>query len=138
MIAWVGFPQIAVKYKRDPRAAGDTKYPLSKMLKFAWTAAVSFSPLPLRISLMLGISIAAIGVLVGIYAVVMSFIHYFIQPVGFNYHPGWVTIMTMLCLIGGSILIGLSVLGKYVARIYDELKDRPLYLVNYTRNVGES
>lgn len=138
MIAWVGFPQIAVKYKRDPRAAGDTKYPLSKMLKFAWTAAVSFSPLPLRFSLMLGFLIAGIGVIVGFYAIIMSFIHYFIQPAGFNYNPGWGTIVTMLCLIGGSILIGLGVLGEYVARIYDELKDRPLYLVNYTKNVGEA
>lgn len=137
MIAWVGFPQIAVKYKRDPRAAGDTKYPLSKMLKFAWTAAVSFSPLPLRVSLMLGLAIAFIGVLVGVYAISMSFIHYVIRPEGFVYNPGWGTIVTMLCLIGGSILIGLGVLGEYVARIYDELKDRPLYLVNYSKNVSE-
>ena len=87
---------------------------------------------------MLGLTIAGIGVIVGIYAIVMSFTHYFIQPAGFNYNPGWGTIVTMLCLIGGSILIGLGVLGEYVARIYDELKDRPLYLVNYTKNIGEA
>lgn len=135
MVAWVGFPQVAVKYRRERRAAGDTKYPLSKMLKFAWTAAVSFSPLPLRLSLMLGFTTAGVGTLVGLYAVGKSFIHYVIRPAGDAYNPGWGSIVAMVCLIGGAILIGLGVLGEYVARIYDELKKRPLYLVNYSRNI---
>lgn len=134
MIAWVGFPQIAVKYKRNPRAAGNTKYPLAKMLRFAVTAAVSFSPLPLRLSLMLGVTIATIGLFVGVYAITNSFIYYFFKPTGFVYSPGWGTIVAMLCLIGGSILMGIGVLGEYVARVYDELKERPLYIVNYRKN----
>src|SRR4029078_949047 len=66
MVAWVGFPQTAVKYERQVRAAGTTEYPLRQMIKFAWTAAVSFSPLPLRVSLVLGVLAALFGVGVGI------------------------------------------------------------------------
>ena len=135
MVAWVGYAQTAVPYKRDARAAGETKYPLRKMLKFAWTATLSFSPLPLRISLMLGVATAFLGFGVGLYALVVGFIHFFMADVGIPYNSGWASIMTVLCLVGGFILIGIGILGEYVARIYDEIKDRPLYLVNYRRNL---
>jgi glycosyltransferase involved in cell wall biosynthesis len=138
MVAWVGFPQTAVLYKRDARAAGETKYPLRKMLTFAWTAALSFSPLPLRVSLLLGILTALIGFCAGIYALVVAFIHFFFADVGIPYSSGWASIMTLLCLVGGAILVGIGILGEYVARIYDEIKARPLYLVSYRRNVEHS
>jgi dolichol-phosphate mannosyltransferase len=135
MVAWVGFAQIPVFYKRDARAAGETKYPLSKMLKFAWTAALSFSPLPLRASLVLGLVTAFVGFLAGLYALVVAFIHFFVKDANVPYSSGWASIMTITCLVGGAILISVGVLGEYVARIYDEIKARPLYLVSHRRNL---
>ena len=70
MVAWVGFPQIAVPFVRAPRAAGETKYPLSKMLRFAWTAAISFSPLPLQMSFFVGTAFFSIGCVYAMYALV--------------------------------------------------------------------
>lgn len=137
MVAWVGFAQTAVRYKRDARAAGETKYPLRKMLTFAWTAALSFSPLPLRVSLMLGVFTALLGFAAGLYAVVVAILHFFFEDLGIPYNSGWASIMTLLCLVGGAILMGIGILGEYVARIYDEIKSRPLYLVSYRRNIGE-
>lgn len=135
MVAWVGYAQTAVPYKRDARAAGETKYPLRKMLTFAWTATLSFSPLPLRVSLMLGVFTAFLGFGVGLYALVVGLIHFLMTDVAIPYNSGWASIMTVLCLVGGFILIGIGILGEYVARIYDEIKERPLYLVNYRRNL---
>lgn len=138
MVAWVGFAQTAVSYKRDARAAGETKYPLRKMLTFAWTAALSFSPLPLRVSLVVGVLTAFVGFAVGIYALFVAFIHFFFRDVGIPYNSGWASIMTLLCLVGGAILMGIGILGEYVARIYDEIKARPLYLVSYRRNLDSN
>lgn len=130
MNAWIGFPQVPVYYNRDPRVAGETKYPLQKMLKLAMNAAVSFSPLPLRFSLGLGIVVALIGFCVGIYALYRAFQHFILQmPIVYN--PGWATIVTLICLIGGSILISIGILGEYVARIFEESKGRPLYVIEF-------
>ena len=122
MVAWVGFPQAAVDYTRDSRVAGETKYPLSKMLALAWTAAVSFSPTPLRLSFGLGILIAAIGMLQGINAVVRTIL-------GLHLVEGWSSIIVVNCLVGGSVLISIGVLGEYVGRIFEAIKERPLYVI---------
>lgn len=122
MIAWVGFPQTSVPYARDIRVAGQTKYPLSKMLRLAWTAAVSFSPTPLRLSFALGFVIAAIGMLEAGNAVVRSMLGLYVVP-------GWSSMIVVTCLVGGSILISIGVLGEYVGRIFEAIKERPLYLI---------
>ncbi|PJZ45469.1 glycosyltransferase family 2 protein [Leptospira brenneri] len=134
MNAWIGFPQAPVYYNRDARVAGETKYPLQKMLKLAMNAAVSFSPLPLRFSLGLGIVVAVIGFAVGVYALFRAFQH-FILEMPIVYNPGWATIVTLICLIGGSILISIGILGEYVARIFEESKGRPLYVVEFTEGM---
>jgi len=122
MISWVGFPQTAVPYTREPRAAGATKYPVWKMLRFAWTAAVSFSPLPLRLSFGLGVVLALLGVTQAINAVVRT-------ALGLYTVPGWTSLMVVVCLIGSAILISIGVLGEYVGRIFEESKGRPIYVV---------
>lgn len=122
MIAWVGFPQTSVPYARDSRAAGETKYPFHKMLLLAWTAAVSFSPTPLRLSFVLGFLTALVGMLQAINAVVRSLLGLYVVP-------GWSSVIIVTCLIGGSILASLGVLGEYVGRIFEASKQRPLYLV---------
>jgi len=122
MVAWVGFPQAFVPYARDSRVAGTTKYPLRKMLQFAWTAAVSFSPTPLRLSFALGVLIAGVGVLEAINAIARIMLGLFVVP-------GWTSLLVVNCLVGGSILISIGVLGEYVGRIFEASKDRPLYVI---------
>jgi polyisoprenyl-phosphate glycosyltransferase len=122
MIAWAGFPQTSVPYARDIRVAGQTKYPLSKMLRLAWTAAVSFSPTPLRLSFWLGFLIAAIGMLEAANAVMRNMLGLYVVP-------GWSSVIVVTCLVGGSILISIGVLGEYVGRIFEAIKERPLYLI---------
>jgi dolichol-phosphate mannosyltransferase len=128
MVAWVGFPQTAVLFERPARAAGDTKYPLRRMLHFAWTAALSFSPAPLRISFGFGALVASLGMAIGVYAV-------FRKLRGLYVEPGWASQMIVTCLVGGGILLSIGVLGEYIARIFEEVKDRPLYVVSVSSNM---
>jgi glycosyltransferase involved in cell wall biosynthesis len=131
MVCWVGFPQTTVSYTRQPRLLGETKYPLRKMLLFAWTAAVSFSPAPLRLSFGLGVLTAMAGIAEGVYAVARTML-------GLYTVPGWTSVIVVVCLIGGAILMSIGVLGEYVARIYEESKGRPLYIVAGSANMNEN
>jgi dolichol-phosphate mannosyltransferase len=128
MVAWVGYAQCAVPYSRAPRIAGSTKYPLWKMLRFAWTAATSFSTLPLRLCIMLGLTF-------GVFA-----IEEMVRSLWGLYHgrnvPGWTSLMVLTSVTGCAMLVGLGILGQYVGRIYEETKGRPLYLVARTFNTG--
>ncbi|GBF48785.1 glycosyltransferase [Leptospira ryugenii] len=137
MGAWVGFPQTPVIYKRAARSAGETKYPLRKMLTLAMNAAISFSPLPLRLSLSLGIIIAITGFIIGLTAVIKAWMHYSGLYPNLVYNPGWATIVALLCIIGGSILISIGILGEYIARIFEEVKSRPLYIIESTYNFNQ-
>ena len=123
MVAWVGFPQTAVRFERPPRAAGTTKYPLRRMAHFAWTAALSFSPAPLRVSFGLAVLVSAVGMGEGAYAVVRKL-------AGLPVEPGWTSLLIVVCLIGAAILLSIGVVGEYVARIFEEVKGRPLYVVS--------
>jgi polyisoprenyl-phosphate glycosyltransferase len=127
MVSWVGFPQTAVTFVRPARVAGQTKYPLRRMLLFAWTAALSFSPLPVRISFVLGAALFSLG---GAYAAYALFRVVF----GLYIVPGWASLIMMNCLTAGAIMMGLGVIGEYVARIFEEVKNRPLYIVSYRTN----
>ena len=127
MVAWVGFPQKAVFFVRSPRAAGETKYPFRKMLRFAWTAAISFSPAPLRVVFAMGSLVALIGLLAGAYSLAALFL-------GLRVTPGWTSIMVTQSIIGSFILIGIGVTGEYIAKIYEESKGRPLYVVDLIRS----
>lgn len=127
MVAWVGFPQIAVPFVRAPRAAGETKYPLSKMLRFAWTAAISFSPLPLQVAFWIGMAFFGVGACFTLYALVSWMLGRYLVP-------GWISVICVSCLGTGGVMILMGVLGEYVARIYEEIKGRPLYVVSETYN----
>jgi polyisoprenyl-phosphate glycosyltransferase len=131
MVSWVGFPQIAVPFVRAPRAAGETKYPLRKMLKFAWIAAISFSPAPLRASFLAGFLLLAVGLGYGAYAVTRELL-------GFPMVRGWTSLILLNCITGGALMISIGVLGEYVARIFEEIKGRPLYIVSDRFNFAES
>jgi glycosyltransferase involved in cell wall biosynthesis len=129
MVAWVGYPQICVQYERDPRAAGTTKYPLRKMVHLAWTAAVSFSALPLRVSFFGAGIMTVVAVEEAIRALVA---HFSGQTV-----PGWTSLMVVLCLSNAALMTAVGILGEYVGRIYEEGKGRPLYVVSDRWNIGQ-
>lgn len=129
MVAWMGYPHVCVRYERQARVAGETKYPLRKMIGLAWTAAVSFSPLPLRISFFA----AGAMMLLAIEEAVRAFIAYLAG----NTVPGWTSMMIVLCLSNSVLLMTVGVLGEYVAKIFEEGKGRPLYIVADTWNVEQ-
>lgn len=129
MVAWVGYAQIGVPYERSPRVAGETKYPLRKMLSFAWTAATSFSTLPLRASAMLGFVVTFFGVEEAIRAILAHLFKWYSVP-------GWTSLMVAVSVIGGTSLISIGILGEYVGKLYEQSKERPLYLVARTLNLG--
>ena len=127
MVAWVGYPQTCVPYQRQARAAGDTKYPLRKMLRLAWTAAVSFSALPLRLSFFGAGFMTLLALVTAIRAVIM-------YELGRTV-PGWTSLMVISCLSNAALMIAVGILGEYVGRIYEEGKGRPLYIVADAWNV---
>jgi len=131
MVAWVGYPQIGVPYERAQRVAGRTSYSLARMLSFAWTAATSFSAAPLRLSILLGIVAALFGLEEGTRALLVHFLHRYAVP-------GWTSLMVVVSVIGGAILISIGILGEYVGKLYEQTKNRPLYLVSRTFNVEAS
>lgn len=131
MVCWVGYPQIAVPYRRNERVAGTTKYPFHKMLLLAWTAATSFSVVPLRLSVLLGVIVAILGIEEAGRAVLAYFLGWY--PV-----PGWASLMVVTCAIGSSLLVSFGILGEYVGKLYEQAKERPLYLVARTFNLNSS
>jgi dolichol-phosphate mannosyltransferase len=126
MTVWVGFTQHRLEYKRDARYAGETKYPIRKMLRFSLDAIASFSHLPLQIATYLGFLFAGVAFIA--IPVVIA-----LRAAG-GYLPGFGTITILLLLIGGLQLIAVGLIGEYVGRIYDEVKRRPLYIVRDQRN----
>ena len=122
MVAWAGFRQEAVPYRRAARFAGSTKYPLRKMLRFAADGIVSFSTVPLRLAIHVGMCAAVLALLGVCYALVM-------RLSTSNWVEGWTLLFIAVLFIGGVQLMFMGVVGEYVGRIYGEVKRRPLYLV---------
>lgn len=121
MVAWVGFRQTAVYYARPARFAGETKYPLKKMVRFAVDGIASFSVVPLRFATYLGV---LAGIMAGLTAAWATYQRFF----GTGVVPGWTTIMIAVALGSSAQLLMTGVLGEYVGRIYEEIKRRPLYI----------
>ncbi len=129
MVAWVGFRQTAVYYERPARFAGETKYPLRKMIRFAIDGITSFSVMPLRIATWLGTAAGFIGVGAGLWAA-------YEKVFGSGTVAGWTTIMIAVSLGSAAQLLMTGILGEYVGRTYEEVKRRPLYLVSEEVNFG--
>ncbi|MHB8656820.1 MAG: glycosyltransferase family 2 protein [Solirubrobacteraceae bacterium] len=130
MTVWVGYTQAAVPYRRDPRYAGETKYTVSKMLRFSLDAISSFSHRPLQLATLLGFLISTLAFIA--IPVVIA-----LRIFG-SYLPGFGSVTIAVLLLGGIQLIALGIIGEYVGRIYDEVKGRPLYLVRARRNFAET
>jgi polyisoprenyl-phosphate glycosyltransferase len=127
MFSWIGLRQTGVAYTRRERFAGETKYPLRKMLRFAATGVISFSSAPLRAALNLGFIVSGLSFAVAIWSVI-------VKLTGFYVVPGWTSIVVVTSFIGGIQLIVLGVIGEYIADIHDEVKRRPLYVVSELEN----
>ncbi|HEY1681874.1 MAG TPA: glycosyltransferase family 2 protein [Candidatus Tumulicola sp.] len=126
MVSWVGYRQTGVEYDRDERSWGATKYPIPTMLRFAIDGITSFSDIPLRFASYFGFSVSAIAFVYALVVVVAKLLR--IYPPG--YTPGWASTIVAVVFLGGVQLISLGILGEYLGRIYDEVKGRPLYLID--------
>jgi glycosyltransferase involved in cell wall biosynthesis len=124
MISWVGFRQGEIRYVRHPRLAGETKYPLRKMLHFAADGLLSFSQAPLQLASALGLLSAGVSFVFIVYGLIQKY--FFPQRVV----SGWSSLFSAVLFLGGIQLICLGVVGAYVGRIYEEIKQRPLYIVD--------
>jgi len=127
LVSWLGLKEAILPYDRPRRVAGTTKYPLWKMLRFSWTAISSFSALPLKLSLVGGLLLTALGALYSVRVVYESFILH-------TTVPGWSSIVCLQIVFSGATLTAVGLVGDYVARIYEEIKSRPLYVVNEAIN----
>ncbi len=130
IISWLGFKQTGVEFEREKRFAGETKYPLKKMIRFAFDAIASFSYKPLKLASYAGISISALSF---IYLLIVLYQGIFTN----NTVSGWASTLAVSLFFNGIVLIILGIIGGYIGRIYDEVKGRPLYIVRETRNIDE-
>jgi len=121
LVSWVGFRQSYILYERDERYAGETKYPLAKMIKFALDGLTSFSSAPLRIATWMGYFASAMAFL--------YLISVFVQVALGMTVEGWATIVVAVLFLGGVQLICLGILGEYLGRVFTEIKPRPVYIV---------
>ena len=119
MFAWVGFRQVGIEYTRDPRLAGETKYPLSKMLRFGIDAVTGYSTTPLRIATRLAFYSLIVTVIMAVY-VLGSWL-------GGQAAPGWSSMLMALSFFSFMQLMALGIMGEYIGRLYTEAKRRPLY-----------
>ncbi len=124
LVSWMGFKQTVIDYEVQERHSGDSKYTFYKMLRFGLDGVVSFSVKPLRIAFYIGFFISMASILYGLYAIV---IYAMGQAV-----PGWTSLLVSVLFIGGATLLSLGVIGEYVARIYNEVRKRPMYFLKNT------
>jgi polyisoprenyl-phosphate glycosyltransferase len=127
MSSWVGFTRAVVEYDRDPRAAGRTKYPIGRMLRFALDGVTSFSNFPLQLAALAGF-VCALVALLGLPLTIVA------RYSGI-YERGVPSLLFAVLLIGGIQLLALGMIGEYLGRIYDEVKQRPLYVVARAQNL---
>lgn len=124
-IAWLGFKQTSILYDRRSREEGDTKYTLRKMIRLALDGITSFSNWPLRLATILGFVCAFVGLGLILYTLYAKFI-------AKVYEPGWPSLMITIVFLGGIQLLGIGVIGEYIGRINENVKNRPLYVVDKT------
>lgn len=123
MRSWVGFTTAEILYDRQERAAGQPQQTLKRLARYAFDGVFSFSYLPLRLLTYTGLVVGSAGFILGIYYVIKRLVNIETAPTGFT------TLAALVLFLGGVQLIGIGVLGEYLARVYDEVKERPLYLI---------
>jgi dolichol-phosphate mannosyltransferase len=124
LISWMGFKQAPCYYEREERFAGETKYPLRKMLRFAMIGLFYFSKKPLKLATSLGFVCVALGLTFVLWMLISRFI------LGGATVQGWISTIAIVVFFGGVQLLTIGVLGQYIGNIFDEAKDRPEYIVS--------
>ena len=124
-IAWLGFRQTFVDFERDSRKAGQTGYPLVKMIRLALDGITAFSDSPLRLVTNLGLSISLVAFIIILYAL---YSHYFLHQT----ITGWTSLIISSMFIGGIQLLSIGIIGEYISRINSNVRNRPLYIVEKT------
>ena len=130
MVAWLGLREVILPFHRSARVAGETKYSALKMLRFAWTAISSFSALPLRLTVFFGLMVAACGLGYGAFSIFAAWILKITVP-------GWTSLVCLNIIFSGATMMAVGLVGEYVARIYEESKGRPLYVVSENANIQQ-
>ncbi|MBB3109805.1 dolichol-phosphate mannosyltransferase [Paenibacillus phyllosphaerae] len=125
LVSWVGFRQYAIEYEREERFAGETQYPLKRMLKLSMDGIASFSYKLLKLSGYAGMLLSGLGFVFLLYVLFLAI--FTTETI-----KGWASLISIMLLFNGFVLLMLGVLGEYVGRIYDETKGRPLYIVSNT------
>lgn len=128
MVSWIGFRQVPLRYERQQRFAGETKYPLRKMLRFAFDAISGFSIVPLRIATYLGFLCAILGLVFFAYTV-----YSYVTGIALQ---GWTTLMTVVLILGSGQLLVLGVIGEYLGRLFIQSKNRPLFVIEEVLREG--
>ena len=129
LISWIGFKQVPYYYVREPRFAGETKYPLSKMIQFATSALLYFTRKPLKLATSMGFMSIVVGLLLTIYV----FLSLFLKP--HQTVSGWASTIIIIIFFGGVQLLTIGVMGEYIGSIFDEIKNRPMYIIDKTYNI---
>lgn len=122
LVPWIGFRQAEVRFRAPERFAGETQFSYRRMLSFALNGVLSLSAMPLRLATLVGGGIFGIGILYGIYVVLTALFNPASQP-------GWASIILAILLVGGVQIFFMGVIGEYLARVFDEVKGRPLYII---------
>jgi dolichol-phosphate mannosyltransferase len=131
LISWVGFKQAPFYYRHEARVAGETKYPLRKMLRFASLALVYFSNKPLRLAMSLGFVAVIVGLILAVWFALGKIY-------GFSHaESGWTSTITIITFFGGVQLLTVGVLGHYIGVLFDEVKARPEYIIDEVVRLGE-
>lgn len=129
IISWIGFKQVPFYYERDSRLEGVTKYPFLKMIKFASTGMIYFTKRPLNIAVTFGSLSTLIGLFLALYVIIIKIF----EPE--NAVPGWASTLIIIIFFGGVQLLSIGLLGKYIACIFDEVKNRPEYIIDNKINI---
>ena len=132
IISWIGFKQVPFAYQRQARFAGETKYPLSKMIQFASTAMLYFSKKPLKLATGLGFITVMIGIVYALYTLIGKIVGYT------HALSGWSSLIILIVFFGGVQLLTVGVLGQYIGILFDEVKDRPEYIVQKEENIEKN
>jgi len=127
LVSWVGFKVARVEFDAPPRFAGETKYSFGKMAHLASVGLISFSKVPLKIAVLAGLIISALSLLYGLYAVAAYFLLKKLVV------PGWASTILVATFLGGANLLVLGLIGEYIASIFEEIKGRPIYIVETAR-----
>lgn len=128
--SWVGFRQVGVEYVREARHAGVPKYTFRKLVELAFSGYIGFSAMPLHVATWLGLVLSTMGFAIAAWVVVTKLLDPAIPH-------GWASTLAVLCVTSGVNLLMLGIIGEYLSRVYDEVRQRPLYVVRSSRGLGE-